>query len=197
MHGAVAFAKRELHEQDGQRQAQGHGIGDHHGPGAQHQAIAQRMEGARQQPGVQQCGHVIRRDRAVGHAALRGGHLDQGLTGLLGNPGLITFDEYHRALQCLCPSPETDLESAVRNAFVLLLTFRFGLRGGEAISLGRSDWVAVTSTVPSPRLATLVAGALHAPPAQVGAGTALTLPITTLTGSPFSEQVPVTPPYAA
>jgi integrase len=73
--------------------------------------------------------------------------LDQGLTGLLGNPGLITFDEYHHALKCLSPSPGTDLEEAVRNAFVLLLIFRFGLRGSEAISLDRSDWVDVTGSV--------------------------------------------------
>lgn len=69
--------------------------------------------------------------------------IGEGLVGGVARPGTITEAEYLHALQSLCPRPFGEVPSLVRDAFILLLTYRFGLRGGEAISLQRSDWVEV------------------------------------------------------
>jgi integrase len=69
--------------------------------------------------------------------------IGEGLTNSTALPGFITEREYQHALQSLCPHPDSSAAQAVRNAFILLLCYRFGLRGGEAISLARSDWVEV------------------------------------------------------
>jgi integrase len=67
--------------------------------------------------------------------------VDQGLTGVLGHPGVLTWKEYCTAFHCLCPNAENAPLDALQDACILLLCYRFGLRGGEAISLARSDWV--------------------------------------------------------
>lgn len=63
------------------------------------------------------------------------------LTGSMVSAHLLTPKEYHLALRSLCPYSDVFDREALVDAFVLLLTYRFGLRGSEAISLARSDWV--------------------------------------------------------
>lgn len=70
-----------------------------------------------------------------------------GVTGRLSNPGTITETDYLRALQSLCADPYASSTRSARDAFVLLLAFRFGLRGGEAIGLRRRDWVDLSGAV--------------------------------------------------
>jgi integrase len=72
--------------------------------------------------------------------------IGEGLTNSTALPGFITEREYQHALQSLCPHPDSNTVDAARNAFILLLCYRFGLRGGEAISVARSDWVEVAGT---------------------------------------------------
>lgn len=61
---------------------------------------------------------------------------------LLGiSPGLLTEAEYFFALQQMAPEPQTASREELAQAFILLLIYRFGLRGAEATGLFRSDWV--------------------------------------------------------
>ena len=71
--------------------------------------------------------------------------IDDGLLCAMAHPGTITQDEYLHALHTLCAEPFTSEATRVRDAFVLLLAYRFGLRGGEVIGLRRHDWVEVAS----------------------------------------------------
>jgi integrase len=73
--------------------------------------------------------------------------VSDGVMGSLSNPGTITELEYLNALQSLCPDPYSCTTISVRNAFLLLLTFRFGLRGGEAIGMRWRDWVDLSGAV--------------------------------------------------
>lgn len=60
-----------------------------------------------------------------------------------GRPGLLTTAEYLASLESLVgvrAQRETPAH-LVECAWVLLLGFRFGLRGGEAVGLDRTDWV--------------------------------------------------------
>lgn len=70
-----------------------------------------------------------------------------GVLSSLAKPGTVTEEEYLHTQQSLCPHPFSSTASSVREAFVLLLAYRFGLRGGEAIGLRRSDWVEVSNAV--------------------------------------------------
>lgn len=60
-----------------------------------------------------------------------------------GRPGLITTAEYLSSLESLVGSKahRDTATHLLECAFVLMLGFRFGLRGGEAVGLDRSDWV--------------------------------------------------------
>jgi len=70
----------------------------------------------------------------------------EGLIGGVARPGTITEAEYCHAMQSLCSQPLNERPEQVREAFVLLLAYRFGLRGGEASSMRRADWVEVAGT---------------------------------------------------
>lgn len=72
--------------------------------------------------------------------------IGDGVLGGMAHPGTVTEAEYLHAMQTLCPQPSGGLAGQVRDAFVLLLTYRFGLRGGEALGLRRSEWVEVAGT---------------------------------------------------
>lgn len=62
-------------------------------------------------------------------------------------PGYITLEEYLHAFDLICPAPANATPGQLQDAFVLLLTYRFGLRGGEAIALPRNGWVNLGSAV--------------------------------------------------
>jgi integrase len=57
------------------------------------------------------------------------------------SPGMLTEKEYHCALVQLAPKPAQASREDLARAFILLMTYRFGLRGAEATGLHRSDWV--------------------------------------------------------
>lgn len=67
--------------------------------------------------------------------------LSDGLFASTALPGYITLDEYFHAFDLICPTPAHATSSQLQDAFILLLTYRFGLRGGEAIAMPRSGWV--------------------------------------------------------
>lgn len=67
--------------------------------------------------------------------------IGDGLSASTVSPGFITPHEYSTSLAVICPSPNVASIEDLRCAFLLLLTYRFGLRSGEAISLARSDWI--------------------------------------------------------
>ncbi|MBS3912223.1 MAG: tyrosine-type recombinase/integrase [Hydrogenophaga sp.] len=73
--------------------------------------------------------------------------IGEGVVSSLSNPGTICEQEYLQALRLLCPDTFTDDVRSVRDAFILLLAYRFGLRGGEAIGLRHTDWVNLASAV--------------------------------------------------
>lgn len=56
------------------------------------------------------------------------------------SPGLISESEYQTCLQCLQSDESLVREEQLMLSFVLLLTYRFGLRLREATGLLRSDW---------------------------------------------------------
>jgi integrase len=66
-----------------------------------------------------------------------------------GRPGLIAQSEYLWALEELIGNEATRATPAelVQDAFLLILCYRFGLRGREAYGLLRSDWVDAANTV--------------------------------------------------
>ena len=55
------------------------------------------------------------------------------------SPGLITEHEYQRALLLLLNSKSQDRRSQLAAPLLLMLCYRFGLRGGEALGMLRSD----------------------------------------------------------
>lgn len=57
------------------------------------------------------------------------------------SPGYILEKEYQYALGVLVTNPQSASFEELATAFVLLLCYRFGLRGAEACGLRRSDWV--------------------------------------------------------
>lgn len=73
--------------------------------------------------------------------------IGEGLLGSAAHPGSLTEAEYLHAVHTLCPQPLGNQSSKVRDAFILLLAYRFGLRGGEAIGLRRSEWVEVAGSI--------------------------------------------------
>ena len=56
-------------------------------------------------------------------------------------PGVITENEYQDALQLLLNVKEKNTRFRLAPAFLLLCCYRFGLRGGEALRLMRSEWI--------------------------------------------------------
>ncbi len=56
------------------------------------------------------------------------------------SPGIITEEEYQRALKLLMGKSISNTREQVAPAFLLLLCYRFGLRSGEALGLIRDDW---------------------------------------------------------
>jgi integrase len=73
--------------------------------------------------------------------------IGDGLLGSVAHPGTVTEAEYLHALQALCSQPFGTPAHQVRDAFILLLAYRFGLRGGEAIGLRRGDWVNIAGSI--------------------------------------------------
>lgn len=67
--------------------------------------------------------------------------LGSDLTGSLVSAHLISPVEYQHTLKLLCPKSDRFHREALIDAFVLILAYRFGLRGAEAISMDRSDWI--------------------------------------------------------
>lgn len=61
------------------------------------------------------------------------------LSGLV-SPGVITNDEYHSALQVLLKTNLMVEFSGISLAMLLFMTYRFGLRGKEALGMLRSEW---------------------------------------------------------
>lgn len=62
-----------------------------------------------------------------------------------GRPGHINEAEYLHALDLLCHAPNPASDRQLQEAFILLLCYRFGLRGSEAASLRYSDWINVSN----------------------------------------------------
>lgn len=85
--------------------------------------------------------------KRLGLAAPNWSEIAEGTLGSTANPGTILEAEYLHAIQSLCPAPAHDEADRLRDAFILLLTFRFGLRGSEAIGLRRNEWVEVSGAV--------------------------------------------------
>ena len=73
--------------------------------------------------------------------------LSSDLTGSLVSAHLISPAEYQHTLKLICPRSERFDRDALIDAFVLILAYRFGLRGAEAISMDRTDWVEVLKGV--------------------------------------------------
>jgi integrase len=61
--------------------------------------------------------------------------------GAAGSPGMIREAEYLHALTSIVGDVETAERSRLCHGMLLLLTYRFGLRGKEAHGLQRRDWV--------------------------------------------------------
>lgn len=55
-------------------------------------------------------------------------------------PGIVTEEDYQLALKIMTSEPTPDLRDRLAPAFLLLLCYRFGLRGAEALGLVRTDW---------------------------------------------------------
>lgn len=70
-----------------------------------------------------------------------------GVASDLANPGFIRYAEYWNALFLLAGDWTLNEPEHLRDAFLLLLCFRFGLRGSEGISLARCEWVQVAGSV--------------------------------------------------
>ena len=57
------------------------------------------------------------------------------------SPGTLTESEYLCSLLVLSPEPHLSSREQLAKAFILLVAFRFGLRGAEITGTLRSDWV--------------------------------------------------------
>lgn len=64
------------------------------------------------------------------------------------SPGMVLEREYQYALRATVTTPESASFDALARGFVLLLCFRFGLRGAEACGMLRSDWVSAQPNNP-------------------------------------------------
>lgn len=73
--------------------------------------------------------------------------ISEGLTNSAVSPGFITPQEYRLALTHLCPAPGNSPPAPLQRAFFLLLTYRFGLRGAEAIHLSARNWIDLADSV--------------------------------------------------
>lgn len=59
------------------------------------------------------------------------------------SPGVICEREYQHTLRLLAPDPSAANRDALARSFILLVAYRFGLRGSEATGLRRSDWIEI------------------------------------------------------
>ena len=66
--------------------------------------------------------------------------LDCGAAVPHGSPGTLGLDQYANALELLAPIPESATHHELASAFLLLLTFRFGLRAADAKGLKFEDF---------------------------------------------------------
>lgn len=73
--------------------------------------------------------------------------IGDGLSASTVSTGFITPDEYLKSLELICPDPEHASPEDLTCAFVLLLTYRFGLRSGEAIATPSNGWVEIEDIV--------------------------------------------------
>lgn len=73
--------------------------------------------------------------------------IGDGLSASTVSPGFITPAEYLKASELLCKDPVRATSFELMCGYLLLLTYRFGLRSGEAIALAVSDWVEVKNSV--------------------------------------------------
>jgi hypothetical protein len=88
--------------------------------------------------------HSFMRDR-FGLAEIDWGELDCGSPVAHGSPGQIGLQQYQNALELIAPEPATTENEQLAAAFLLLLSFRFGLRGADALGLQARDWREVSS----------------------------------------------------
>jgi integrase len=70
------------------------------------------------------------------------GELDFGSSIPHGSPGIVGEKQYLNALQLLVRSIDTATHEDIAQAFLLILSYRFGLRGADAIGLQSRDWFA-------------------------------------------------------
>jgi site-specific recombinase XerD/integrase len=68
------------------------------------------------------------------------GELDFGSTIPHGSPGTVGERQYINALELLVPSIDSATHENIAQAFLLVLSYRFGLRGADAIGLESRDW---------------------------------------------------------
>jgi len=73
--------------------------------------------------------------------------LSEGLTNSAVSPGFITPAEYIYALKRLCPDPRAATGEQLLHALFLMLVYRFGLRGMEAIHVAKRNWVEVKGAI--------------------------------------------------
>lgn len=73
--------------------------------------------------------------------------ISDGLSNSAVSPGFVSFDEYLFALERLCPDPRDATPTHLQRGFFLLLLYRFGVRGKEAIHLSMRNWVELAETV--------------------------------------------------
>lgn len=73
--------------------------------------------------------------------------IGEGLSASTVSPGFITPAEYLKASELVCKDPMRATSFELMCGYMLLLTYRFGLRSGEAIALAVSDWVEVRDSV--------------------------------------------------
>jgi integrase len=73
--------------------------------------------------------------------------IGEGAISATANPGFIQPTEYRHGLRLLAPDPSQQEIESVQDAFILLLAYRFGLRGSEAAALAQADWVELGGAV--------------------------------------------------
>jgi hypothetical protein len=56
-----------------------------------------------------------------------------------GSPGTLGLPQYLNSIECICPQPDIAPHISLARAFLLLLAFRFGLRGDDSHGLQLSD----------------------------------------------------------
>lgn len=67
--------------------------------------------------------------------------IDAGKDALSISPGIVLEQEYLHALRLAVPKPKSATHEQMARAFILLVCYRFGLRGAEVTGLMRDDWV--------------------------------------------------------